>query len=74
MSDQERVAILRSAMEEIRECTFAEFQLEVEPGRPFNPRKHVCPLCRRSSTAEHLISSWARIQSTAAGALRETDQ
>ena len=73
MSDAEKVTVLRGALETIREATFAEFQLEVPYGRPFNPMKHVCPLCRRASTAEHLIRHWALIQSEAARALRTTE-
>lgn len=74
MSAEEKITVLRSAMETIREATFAEFQLEVPHGKVFNPSKHVCPLCRRASTAKHLSDCWALIQSEAARALRTTDE
>lgn len=71
MSAEEKVAVLTGALEEIREATFAQFQLEWDPDKgPFNKNVHVCPLCRRASTAAHLRSKWALIQSIAAEKLR----
>lgn len=73
MSLEQQVEVLRGALETIREATYAEFQLQVPPGQAFNPRKHVCPVCGRGSTSEHLLRCWALIQSEAARALRETE-
>lgn len=73
MSLEQKVEVLRGALETIREATFAEFQLEVPEDEPFNRRKHVCPVCRRASTAEHLKHCWALIQSESARALRVTE-
>lgn len=74
MSDKEKVAVLVGALETIRESTFAEFQIEWDPDKgPFNHKVHVCPLCRRASTAKHLRDKWALIQATAARSLREIE-
>jgi hypothetical protein len=73
MSAEEKITFLRNSMESIREATFAEFQLETDPNFGFRSKRDACPLCRRASTAEHLKSSWALIQSEAARALRETE-
>lgn len=71
MSDKEKVAVLAGALEEIREATFAQFQVEWDPDKgPFDKNVHVCPLCRRASTTRHLRDKWALIQATAARSLR----
>lgn len=71
MSDKEKVAVLTVALEEIREATYAQFQVEWDPDKgPFDKKVHVCPMCRRASTAAHLRSKWALIQSIAAEKLR----
>jgi hypothetical protein len=75
VSDKEKVAVLAGALEEIREATFAEFQLHWEPSQgPFNRKVHICPLCLRASTATHLKSKWAFIQATAARSLRAIEE
>lgn len=75
MSDEEKVAVLTRAVEEIREATFAEFQLHWDPSQgPFNRKVHICPLCLRASTAEHLKSKWALIHSVAARVLRDIEE
>jgi len=75
VSDKEKVAVLTEALEEIREATFAEFQLHWEPGLgPFNRKVHICPMCLRASTATHLKSKWALIQATAAASLRAVEE
>lgn len=75
MSDKEKVAVLVEAMEEIREATFAEFQLHWDPSQgPFNRKIHICPLCLRASTAEHLKSKWVLIQAAAARSLRTVEE
>ena len=71
MSAEQKVEVLTQAMEKIREATFAEFQLEMDPRHGFRPKRDACPLCRRASTAEHLRSKWALIQAEAAASLRE---
>lgn len=72
MSAEEKVAVLSEALETIREATYAEFQTEYDPDIGFRPKRDVCPLCRRASTAQHLRDKWALIQAEAARALRET--
>jgi hypothetical protein len=72
MSAEEKVVVLSNALETIREATFAEFQVEAEDVYHFKARFHVCPVCRRASTAAHLKDKWALIQAEAAGALRVT--
>lgn len=75
MSAEEKVAVLTEALEEIREATFGQFQLEWDPDKgPFNKNVHVCPLCRRNSTATHLRDKWALIQATAAASLRAVEE
>ena len=75
MSDKEKVAVLAEALEEIREATIAEFQLHWDPSQgPFNRKVHICPMCLRASTATHLKSKWALIQSTAAASLRAIEE
>lgn len=70
MSAEQKVEVLTEAIEKIREATFAEFQLEMDPRVGFRPERDACPLCRRASTARHLRSRWALIQAEAAAALR----
>lgn len=72
MSAEEKIAVLTSALEVIREATFAEFQLEVDSRYGFRPKREACPLCRRASTAKHLADKWAFIQAEAVKAIRET--
>ena len=72
MSLEEKVAVLSGALETIRVATYAEFQVEMDPRFGFRPKRDVCPVCRRASTAEHLRDKWALIQAEAARALRET--
>lgn len=74
MSAEEKVAVLTEALDKIREATYAEFQLEMDPRIGFRPKRDACPLCRRASTAQHLMSKWALIQAEAASALRETGE
>lgn len=74
MTAEEKVVILSAALEGIREATFAEFQLETDPRFGFRAKRDACPLCRRASTAAHLMSSWALIQAEAARALRDTQE
>lgn len=75
MSDKEKVEVLVGALEEIREATFAEFQLHWDPSQgKFNRRVHICPQCLRASTATHLKSKWALIQATAAASLRAVEE
>jgi len=75
MSDKEKVAVLAEALDEIREATIAEFQLHWDPSQgPFNRKVHICPMCLRASTATHLKSKWALIQSTAAAGLRAIEE
>lgn len=73
MSAEEKVVVLTAALEKVREATFAEFQIEAPTKRHFDGMRHVCPYCRRASTAAHLWDMWALIQSTAAEALRATE-
>lgn len=74
MSAEEKVVLLREGLEEIRCCTMAQFQLQRSKHEPFDKTKHMnCPYCGRSSTAEHLLRCWAKIQSIAADLLRRTD-
>lgn len=70
MSAEQKVEVLTEAMEKIREATYAEFQLEMDPRVGFRAKRDACPLCRRASTAQHLMSKWALIQAEAAAALR----
>lgn len=70
---EEKITVLTSALETIRTATYAEFQDEADRQHGFRPKRDVCPLCRRASTAEHLRENWARIQAEAARALRETE-
>lgn len=74
MSAEEKVAILTGALETIKEATYAEFQVEMDPRYGFRPKRDVCPVCRRASTALHLKNKWALIQSEAARALRTTGE
>lgn len=73
MSLEQKVEVLRGALETIREATYAEFQIEPPSKREFNPLAHVCPYCRRASTAGHLHDKWALIQSEASRVLRDTE-
>ena len=70
MSAEQKVTVLSAALETIREATFAEFQLETDPRIGFRAKRDACPLCRRASTASHLMDKWALIQSESARALR----
>lgn len=75
MSAEEKVAVLQEALWKIAEATEAQFQIEWEPDKgPFRPDKHVCPMCRRASTAKHLKEKWAFIQAEAARAIRDTTE
>lgn len=73
MTQEEKIQILRQGLEELRECTFAEFQNEAPSRREFQLDRHVCPYCRRASTADHLHDMWAKIQSITVDLLRQTD-
>lgn len=72
MSPEGKVVVLTEALEAIREATFAEFQLETDPRYGFRPKRDACPLCRRASTAQHLMDKWAFIQAEAVKALKGT--
>jgi uncharacterized MAPEG superfamily protein len=75
MSAEEKVAVLTQALEEICEATYAQFQIEWDPDKgPFDKNVHVCPMCRRASTAKHLKSKWALIHSVAAQVLRDIEE
>ena len=73
MSLEQKVEVLRGALETIREATFAEFQVGPAEFEEFDRRRHVCPLCGRSSTAKHLRGCWSLIQAEASRALRDTE-
>jgi hypothetical protein len=74
MSAEEKVAVLTRAVEEIREATYAEFQEQMDPQKGFNRKTDICPVCLRASTAAHLKSKWALIQSVAARVLRDIEE
>jgi hypothetical protein len=73
MSAEEKVQVLTSALETIREATYAQFQEQMDPRVGFRRNRDVCPVCGRGSTVEHLRKNWALIHSAAAAALRETE-
>lgn len=72
MSSEEKVTVLTSALETIREATYAQFQEQMDPRKGFNKNRDVCPYCGRGSTVVHLRKNCALIQAEAARALRET--
>lgn len=74
MSLEQKVEVLRGALETIREATHAEFQTGPAPWEKFDPRRHICPTCGRASTVKHLRHCWAMIQSEASRALRDTEE
>lgn len=73
MTYAETIKVLREALDQIREATFAEFQQEMDPRKGFNVLTDACPTCRRASTISHLKDRWALIQAIASETLRETE-
>jgi len=73
MSAEEKVLVLRDTLERIRESCYGEFQDLPERPHRFRRDKHICPVCLRTSSPEHVREAWARIQALAAEGLRLTD-
>lgn len=74
MTDAEKVAVLKDKLEKIGDATYAQFQDLPRRPREFRLDRHVCPVCRRSSTAEHLHEAWALIQSLVAEGMRAVEE